>query len=244
MLHSFFPIMFTFIISTAKCYHLSQLKGHPLLCAFNRRFDSTHCKVRDQVRAGLVGQVQVIKTCSRDAPFPPVEYLKVSHGMFHDCGIHDIDLIMWILDEKPLVVSSFGHAFHKEVAEMNDVDTVAVTLKFPSGALALIDLSRHATYGYDQRLEVFGSRGMVQSKNPSASSISVSNDKGISDDMLEESFTTRYQGAYRMELDHFLDAICGDDVRVTKEEALAACKVAQACEDSFKFGVPVQLQWA
>ena len=191
----------------------------------------------------MVGQVQIIKTCSRDAPFPPVEYLKISHGMFHDCGIHDIDLIMWILGEKPVVVNSFGHAFHNEVAQMDDVDTVAITLKFPSGVLALIDLSRHATYGYDQRLEVFGSEGMVESKNPKVSAISVSNRTGISDDTLKSSFNTRYEDAYKIELSHFIDAIRGGDLGVRKEETLAACKVAQACEDSFKSGMPVKLQW-
>ena len=126
---------------------------------------------------------------------------------------------------------------------MNDVDTVAMTLKFPSGVLALIDLSRHATYGYDQRLEVFGSEGMVQSKNPSASAVSVSNRKGISDDILESSFNTRYEDAYKLELDHFVDAIRGGDLKVKRDETLAACKVAQACEDSFKSGLPVMLQW-
>jgi len=228
---------------TVNCYNLSRKTGCPLFCAFNRRFDPTHCKVRDQVVSGVVGQVQIVKTCSRDAAFPSIEYLKTSPGIFHDSAIHDIDLTMWILGEKPIVVSCFGHAFHKEVAEIDDVDTVAITLKFPSGALALIDLSRHAAYGYDQRLEVFGSKGMMQSKNLSSSAISVSNDKGISDDMLEASFKTRYQDAYKIELDHFLDAVVGGDLKVKEDETLAACRVAQACADSIRSGVPVRLEW-
>ena len=220
-------------------YSVSQNTGHPLFCVFNRRFDPTHSKVRDQVRDGQVNQVQMIKTCSRDAPFPPVEYLKMSPGIFHGSAIHDIDLIMWILGETPVVVSCVGFSQRGRSDER-----CSMTLKFPSGALALIDLSRYAAYGYDQRLEVFGSEGMVQSKNPSASAVLVSNGKGISDDILESSFNTRYEVAYKLELDHFVDAIHGGDLKVRKDETLAACKVAQACEDSFKSGMPVVLRWS
>lgn len=232
-----------FFVLTEGCYNVAEKCQRPLFCAFNRRFDPTHSKVRDEVKAGKIGEVHVVKTCSRDSPFPPIEYLKASHGMFHDCGIHDIDMIMWILGERPTLVSAFGHAFRDEVAKANDVDTVAITLKFPSGTLALVDLSRFASYGYDQRLEVFGSKGMLQSKNPSASSICFSNQDGVSDDVLQFSFDSRYKDSYIRELDHFLDAIDGSDLSVTKNDTLAACKVAQACEDSFKSGLPVELQW-
>ena len=127
---------------------------------------------------------------------------------------------------------------------MDDVDTAVITLKFPSGVLAVIDLSRLATYGYDQRLEVLGSKGMMQSKNPPVSAVCVSNGDGISDDVCHFSFNTRYADAYKRELDHFLDSINGGELMVTKEETLAACKVAQACEDSCKSGMPVTLKWA
>lgn len=150
---------------------------------------------------------------------------------------------MWILGEKPNVVSAFGHAFNEEMSAIGDVDTVAITLKFPSGTLAMIDLSRLATYGYDQRLEVFGSQGMLQSKNPSKSSVAISDKNGISDDVLEFSFDTRYADAYKLELSHFLDSINGHCLSIGKDDTLAACRVAQACEDSFRSGLPVKLKW-
>ncbi|XP_065061517.1 myo-inositol 2-dehydrogenase-like [Rhopilema esculentum] len=228
---------------TERCYKIAEEKNIPLLCAFNRRFDPTHSKVRDEVNAGKVGQLQVIKTCSRDSPFPPLAYLKLSHGIFHDCGIHDIDLVMWIAREKPVTVSAMGHAFCSDIAKMNDVDTVAITMKFPSGLLALIDLSRLATYGYDQRLEVFGSKGMLESKNPSKSSVCFSDGNAIACDILEYSFNTRYAEGYRRELDHFLDALNGQKISISSEDTLSACKIAQACEDSFRSGNPVNLVW-
>ena len=214
-----------------------------MLCAFNRRFDPAHSKVRNEVKSGKVGQLQVIKTCSRDSPFPPIGYLKGSPGIFHDCGIHDIDLIMWIVGEKPATVYAQAHAFHKEIADINDVDTVAVTMKFPSGVLAMIDLSRYAAYGYDQRLEAFGKKGMVESKNLSKSSFCLSNGSGISDDVIHFSFQERFAESYKIELDHFLDAINGQELIVTKDSTLSACRVAQACADSYKSGKIVELTW-
>ena len=163
--------------------------------------------------------------------------------MFHDCGIHDIDLIMWIVGEKPTTVYAQAHAFRKEIADMDDVDTVAMTMKFPSGVLAVVDLSRYAAYGYDQRLEAFGSEGMVESKNPSKSSFCLSNGNGISDDVIPFSFQQRFAEAYQIELGHFLDAMNGEELIVTKDSTLSACRVAQACEDSYRSGKTVELTW-
>eukprot|EP00112_Aurelia_sp_Birch-Aquarium-sp1_P016750 Seg382.13 transcript_id=Seg382.13/GoldUCD/mRNA.D3Y31 product="Myo-inositol 2-dehydrogenase" protein_id=Seg382.13/GoldUCD/D3Y31 len=229
---------------TEKCYKEAERHKVPLFCAFNRRFDPAHSKVRSEVKSGKVGQLQVVKTCSRDSPSPPIDYLKASPGIFHDCGIHDIDLIMWIVGEKPTTVYTQAHAFRKDIAAIDDVDTVAITMKFPSGVLAMIDLSRFAAYGYDQRLEAFGSKGMVESKNLSKSSFCLSNGSGISDDVIQFSFQQRFAESYEIELDHFLDSINGEELIVTKDSTLAACKVAQACEDSCKSGETVKLTWA
>ncbi len=163
--------------------------------------------------------------------------------MFHDCAIHDIDLIMWIVGEKPEAVTAQAHAFRKEIADINDVDTVAITLKFPSGVLALIDLSRFAAYGYDQRLEAFGDAGMLQSKNQNTTSVCQSDARGISDDVIMYSFPQRYARAYENELNHFLNVIEGDDVLISKNDVLAASRVAQACEDSHKTGQSIKLDW-
>ena len=140
--------------ATKACYKEASDAGLPLLCAFNRRFDPGFKRVYKQVREGKVGKVHMIKTTSRDYPPPPMEYLRQSSGMFHDCAVHDLDVVCWILGETPVEVYAQGTAQHPEIAAMNDVDTIAIVLKFPSGTLATIDLSRHSSYGYDQRLEV------------------------------------------------------------------------------------------
>ena len=184
----------------------------------------------------------MVKTSSRDSPLPSIDYLKISGGIFHDCGIHDIDLIMWIVGEVPTTVYAQAHAFHSSIAELNDVDTVAITMKFPSGVIAQIDLSRFAAYGYDQRLEAFGSNGMLQSQNAPASSVCFSDNKGVQDDVYMFSFPQRFAESYVNELDHFFDVIEGRPCSVKKEEALMACKVASACQESFKTGKPVCIE--
>ncbi len=185
----------------------------------------------------------MVKTCSRDSPLPHLSYLKVSHGIFQDCAIHDIDLIMWVVGEKPTTVMTQAHAFNQDIASINDVDTVAITMKFPCGVVSLTDLSRFAAYGYDQRLEAFGSAGMLQSTNQTALSVCYSDATGIQDPCIKYSFPQRYADSYRIELDHFLDVIEGADLCVTKQDVLAACSVAQACEDSHRAGKPVELTW-
>ena len=151
----------TTIEATKACYKESYDAGLPLLCAFNRRFDPGFRQVYQQVNEGKIGKVHMIKTTSRDSPLPPIAYLKQSQGMFHDCAVHDLDVVCWIMGEAPVEVFAQGTALHPEIAAMDDVDTIAIVLKFPSGALATIDLSRHSSYGYDQRLEVRCNSSMV-----------------------------------------------------------------------------------
>ncbi len=136
------------------CYDIAEKYGLPLYCAFNRRFDAGMRSVYDHVRAGKIGRVYQIKTCSRDSPLPSLAYLKISHGMFHDCAVHDIDMVCWVVGEEPVRVVAEGSTFNEGIRSLGDVDTIAIILKFPSGVLATIELSRHSTYGYDQRLEV------------------------------------------------------------------------------------------
>ena len=150
---------------TARCYQKADSVGKPLFCAFNRRFDPSFGNVRDRVRAGDLGHVHMIKTTSRDSPLPSIAYLKISGGIFHDCAVHDIDMITWILGEYPTEVFSAANSHIPEINAINDWDNVAITMKFPSGTLATVDLSRFANYGYDQRLEVFGPKGMLHVKN-------------------------------------------------------------------------------
>ena len=138
----------------ASCYDAAARTNLPLFCAFNRRFDPGMSKVQQQVKEGKIGQIYQIKTTSRDSPRPSIDYIKISYGMYHDCAVHDIDMVCWVLGEEPVGVMAQGVAFDPEIKAVGDVDTIAIILKFPSGVLATIDLSRHSSYGYDQRLEV------------------------------------------------------------------------------------------
>lgn len=138
----------------ASCYDAAARANLPLFCAFNRRFDPGMAKVQQQVREGKIGQIYQIKTTSRDSPRPSIDYIKISHGMYHDCAVHDIDMVCWVVGEEPVGVLAQGVTFDPEIKAVGDVDTIAIILKFPSGVLATIDLSRHSSYGYDQRLEV------------------------------------------------------------------------------------------
>ena len=148
------PIAFS-VESTARCYDKAAKEGVPLYCAFQRRFDPGFSRIHRQVKEGTIGKVYQIKTTSRDSPRPSIEYLKISNRMYHDCAVHDIDMVCWIVGEEPEGVFAQGTTRDPEIiAALDDIDTAAIILKFPSGVLAIIDLSRHSKYGYDQRLEV------------------------------------------------------------------------------------------
>ena len=140
--------------SIADCYDLAAEKKLPLFCAFNRRFDPGMRSVKEQVQAGKIGKVYQIRTTSRDSPVPTLEYLAISYGIYHDCAVHDMDMVCWVLGETPCGVFAQGTCFDPNIKTVGDVDTVAIILTFPSGVIATIDLSRHSPYGYDQRLEV------------------------------------------------------------------------------------------
>lgn len=234
------------IAITSHCYQLAKQVGQPLFCAFNRRFDSSYSHLRQKVQAGTVGHVHTIKVCSRDSPLPTTDYLRVSGGIFHDCAVHDIDMMCWILGEYPSKVFSMANANVPEIAEMGDWDTVAMVLNFPSGTIGMIDLSRNSSYGYDQRLEVFGPKGMVQCNNqrPLSGYETNINLEGNQHMPMWYSFPSRYHAAYATEMEHFLDVIDGKATSsVLGLETLAVSKIATALEESAKTGQSVTLTW-
>jgi len=185
-----------------------------------------------------------VKTISRDNPVPTLAYLKISGRIFHDCGSHDIDLCRWITNENPTEVYTVASAFNKDIKALDDWDTVLITLKFPSGTLGSIDLSRKACYGYDQRMEVLGDKGMVQSMNKQPTTAIVSTESGIHTDPFCYSFPQRYVEAYAKELDHFVDVMLGKvKPKLTHEDARAVAIIADAAEESCKLGQPVKIKY-
>jgi len=238
------PLAMT-IKSSIRVINLAKERGLTLLVAFNRRFCPQMRHVCDQVQSGKIGQMHTIKTVARDAPRPPTSYLKISGGIFHDCAVHDLDVCRFYTGLEPENVYTIAHSFDKEIAEMNDADTVFITLKFPGGILGHIELGRHARYGYDQRVEVFGSLGQAVSNNQRISAYEVWDANGSKTDCIKPSFKQRYHEAYVAELVHFRDLINKkEDLKplVRPSDCLRVSILAEASEHSWRSGLPVNIE--
>jgi len=236
-----YPLYSFFSFPLVSCYEEAEKNGVPLFCAFNRRFDATHASLKKAVADGEIGKVHVVKVCSRDSPIPSEAYLKISGGIFHDCAVHDIDMASWILGEYPTEVFTYAHAFRDFIGKMGDVDTVSISMKFPSGAIGQIDLSRLAVYGYDQRVEVLGEAGMLESQNQNKTSLRRSTAQCVSNDLLKFSFPQRYPEGYAAEIDHFLEVIDGKPPCISKHDVAMISLIASACEQSHKKGRPMKI---
>lgn len=233
--------------NTLKCYELANKVGKPLFSAFNRRFDPSFTAAQERVRNGEVGHVHVMKTVSRDSPLPSVDYIKISNGIFHDCMVHDFDLTIWMLGELPIKVTAHGHAHTPEIAALGDFDTVVVTMYFPSGTLAMIDVSRLSTVGYDQRVEVYGPKGMITVDNQRPTP-GLTVRRGVQSTMqapMYYSFSSRYKEGYEREMEHFVDVALGmTEMSITSKQTMAVSKIATACEESAKTGKFVEIKWS
>jgi len=227
-----------------RVYKLAEKVKRPMFCAFNRRFDPSFDAVYRQVRAGQLGQVHQIKLTSRDSPLPSEAYLKISGGIFHDCMVHDIDLMTYVLGEYPIEVYTIANGQIPEIARMNDFDNVVSTFKFKSGTIGVVDLSRWASYGYDQRLEVFGPKGMLQVENGRPNITEHFTSEGISKVPMYWSFPSRHAQGYVNELQHFIEVVRGQaKMSVTYAMTLAISKIAEAAEASARSGKPEAIKW-
>jgi myo-inositol 2-dehydrogenase/D-chiro-inositol 1-dehydrogenase len=191
------------------CYAMADQKDLPLFAAFNRRFDPSFASLVGQVHAGGIGDLRFVRTVSRDSPLPSMDYLRISCGIFHDCVVHDLDMVCHIVGETPTHVSAFASAMIPDIKEMDDFDNVVATLKFPSGVVASIDVNRDSVVGYDQRVEAFGSAGMLQADNWHNTSVTHATPSGFSRPLIDHSFPTRYREAYTIELDSFIECLQG-----------------------------------
>ncbi len=178
---------------------------------FNRRFDHNFEAVQKAVAEGKVGDIHIIKVTSRDPEPPSPEYVKVSGGMFLDMTIHDFDMVRFLAGcNAEEVYVEAANLVDPAIGEAGDVDTAVITLKMENGAIAVIDNSRQAVYGYDQRAEVFGSKGMVATGNDTASQAVLSNADGVTGEVPLHFFLERYMAAYAKEIKCFIDAIVND----------------------------------
>ncbi|APF37000.1 Predicted dehydrogenase [Chelatococcus sambhunathii] len=214
-----------------------------LMLGFNRRFDPSFARLKAEVEAGAVGKVELVQITSRDPAPPPVDYIKRSGGLFRDMMIHDFDMARFLLGEEVTEVFATGAALvDPAIGAAGDVDTATATLKTASGRIAVITNSRRASYGYDQRLEVHGEKGMIQAGNETATTLTRANASGFTSDPLLDFFMQRYAEAYRLELAAFCRLAAGEDIAVpTGEDGLAALRLADAAVTSLASGRSVRL---
>lgn len=214
-----------------------------LMLGFNRRFDPDFMQAQNSVREGRIGKVQIVKITSRDPGLPPIDYIKNSGGLFMDMAIHDFDMARYIMGKKVVEVFSKGLVLvDKDVAASGDVDTALTTLIFEDGTYAVIDNSRKAAYGYDQRLEIFGDEGMIQVNNNHHNTNVISDAKGVHHALPLDFFMDRYAKSYLKEMELFIDALIKDkEMPVSSEDGLAATRIAFAAKTSMQQGRPVKL---
>jgi myo-inositol 2-dehydrogenase/D-chiro-inositol 1-dehydrogenase len=214
-----------------------------LMVGFNRRFDPHFRAVKAEIDKGTVGKVEMVTISSRDPGLPPIEYLGRSGGIFRDMTIHDLDMARFLLGEEVTTVTATAAVLvDPKVAEQGDFDSVNVILTTASGRQCIITNSRRATYGYDQRVEVLGSKGAVSAENQRPVSIEVATADGFTRPPLHDFFMTRYTEAYAAEIAAFIQAAAGKaKAAPSGEDGLAALLLADAAVKSVKEGRTVKV---
>ncbi|NWW75452.1 T73AS protein, partial [Climacteris rufus] len=224
------------------CFDEADRCGRPLVCGFYKRFDPAlqflYKKVRD---SQALGRIQRISTISSLYPAASLSLLKASGGIFYNAAVHDIDIISLLLGESvPDTIFSLGHAFCADMSCLKDMDTVAISMKFPSGAIVTLDISQHCTRSCDQRLEVHGSQGTLRVDNQNPLGIT---EHGTSVSICPQTQAERYRDAHRELFRHFLRTLKGQEPPVvTKEQFLCTIQVAAAAEQSWRSGSAVDLR--
>jgi len=218
--------------------------GVKLQVGFNRRFDPTFARVRRAVTDGTVGDVQIVKITSRDPEAPPVEYVESSGGIFLDMTIHDFDMVRYLTGNEVEEVHAMGAVLiDPAIGEAGDVDTAVTTLKMAGGSLAVIENSRQAVYGYDQRVEVFGSKGSAEAGNETANRVTLSTGDGVRADNPLYFFLERYQASFVAELEAFFGCIRGgSDPPVGGRDGLMSVLVGLAAVRSLAENRPVKVE--
>ncbi len=218
-------------------------RGIPLMIGFNRRFDPSFRRLRDELDAGRIGDVELVQITSRDPAPPPIAYIERSGGLFRDMMIHDFDMARFLVGEPIVEVSATGSALvDKAIGDAGDVDTAAVVLRSASGRVCLISNSRRATYGYDQRIEVHGSEGMLSAGNPVATTVTRADRSGFATDPLNNFFMERYADAYREEIAAFCAVVRGRHVAYPSgHDGLATLAIADAAAQSLATGRTVRV---
>jgi myo-inositol 2-dehydrogenase/D-chiro-inositol 1-dehydrogenase len=237
------PIDFE-VARVRSCLDVVRGSGAKLMVGFNRRFDPSFAAIRRRIAGGEIGAVELVTILSRDPAPPPASYIARSGGLFRDMMIHDLDMARFLLGEEPVEVQAVGSCLvDPQIGAAGDIDTAAVLLKTSRGKIAQISNSRRASYGYDQRIEVHGSLGMLAAGNQHATSIEYASAAGYRRDPALPFFLDRYADAYRRELDAFVAAILdGAPLEPSGEDGLRALMLADAAAAAARTGHPARLQ--
>ncbi len=226
------------------CLEVVRAHDGKLMVGFNRRFDPHFQAVRKAIDGGAIGDVEMVTITSRDPGAPPVSYIERSGGIFRDMTIHDFDMARFLLGEEPIVVAAFGSVLTDDAIKgAGDFDSANVLLETESGKQCVITNSRRATYGYDQRIEVLGSKGMAAAENQREVSIEIANGDGFTRPPLLDFFMTRYTSAYAAEISSFIAALAsGEPMSPSGEDGLLALVLAEAAVKSVAEGKKIRVR--
>ena len=222
-----------------QCLAVVAETGVPLAIGFNRRFDPHFAAFKARLEAGAIGELELLSITSRDPAPPPIEYIRVSGGIFRDMMIHDFDMARWLLGEEPVEVTAQGSCLvDPAIGAAGDLDSAVVALRTASGRLCQIHNSRRAVYGYDQRLEAHGSTGMLCAGNPPDTTINQTDAAGTRADAISYFFIERYDTAYRAELETFIEGVQRGSLEDSPsgEDGLRALLLADAAAESVATG--------
>ncbi|TBY43905.1 inositol 2-dehydrogenase [Rhizobium leguminosarum bv. viciae] len=225
------------------CIQAVRSAGVPFMTAFNQRFDPHFNALQKRVQAGEIGEVETVSIVSRDPGPPPVSYVKTSGGLFRDMMIHDLDMARFILGEEPVRVFAVGsNLIDPGIKSAGDVDTAAVILTTSSGRICQVTNSRRTTYGYDKRLEVHGSKGMLRVSNVLENLVEQAGHTGFGQARAQDFFLERFDAAYLAEMQHFVEAVSsGKAPNPGAEDGLRAQLIADAATRSWQVGKPVEI---
>jgi myo-inositol 2-dehydrogenase/D-chiro-inositol 1-dehydrogenase len=218
--------------------------GVKLQIGFNRRFDPNHLKMRELVQSGKIGDPHILRITSRDPSPPPMDYVKVSGGLFLDMMIHDFDLARYVTgSEVEEVYTMAAVRVDPEIGRLGDVDTAVVSLKFENGILGTIDNSRKAVYHYDQRIEIFGSKGMAQTANKTPDTVSISGTEAVCSELPYLFFLERYAEAFVTEMREFVSCLREDrEPSASGTDGKIAVKIGKAARLSYDIHRPVKVE--
>ena len=223
----------------------AQQTNLPILVGFSRRFDPNHLGIRSALQNGEIGNLEMMHITARDPKPPALAYVKVSGGQYRDQTIHFFDMLRWLANEDPVEVYAAGASLvDPAIGEAGDVDTSMLILKFPSGALCHINCSRRTNYGYDERVELFGSQGMAVSRRKPRRDVSFYKGETITSDGMYPGWFERMEPTFYLALDAFIKALEGEETEYPNlMDGLKAQMIAEAAIESLQTNMPVKINY-